>query len=108
MKFKLYFILIIILMLLLPTNLCFAKQIKKIEDMTSNELIDYGRQLEKEETERNEAKQQLELEANRKFNDNIKKEQYSKYIPISIVCIFIAIIVIYILLIHKKQAINRL
>lgn len=108
MKFKLYFTLLIILILLLPINPCFAKHIKKIEDMTSDELIEYGRQLEKEEIEREESKQQIQMDVNKKFNDNTKKKKIIKYIPTFIACILILIFITFILLTHKKQSINRL
>lgn len=74
MNIKKYSIFIMVFILILLSSNVYSMEIKKINEMSTNELIDHGRQLEKREEERQKIEENIQIQANNKFNDVVKKE----------------------------------
>ena len=99
---KILFILLIVALCFSYNNIIYAKQIRKMNELTDNELIEYGRQLEQKEQER----EAIQENANQKFEQAIQKEKRENIIKYSIVIIFIFLLVIILvlsILLHKKN-----
>ncbi len=105
------FILCIVLSILMLTPNSFA-QIKPLNEFTSQELIEYGRELEKKEQERKETIEKEQLNANKKFNEEVKQQEKEKLfdtiMPILVICLNLIIIILGVILyIHISKKRNK-
>ena len=112
MKSKYIFIVILLYILsaLFSSNV-YAKHIVKMNELTDNELIEYGRQLEKEEQEREQARQQLQENANKEFNELVQKKNIETFLKYAIPIVFSILIIIIIVLVvklHNKRTSDKL
>lgn len=81
--------------------------IKSFNEMTSQELIEYGRHLEQEEEKREAfAKKEIE-EANKSFQENLKKDNIAKIYKVVFVILIVITILIAMFLITKYTKRNK-
>lgn len=107
MKSKNYVFLIFLVIFI--SSICstvYAKHIKPINELSINELIEYGRQIEKNERERKETLSNTQIEANNKFNALIQQENKDRTVnvitSIILICFIFTIIILSILLYRSK------
>ena len=103
------FMILLLIIFLFSYDTIYASKIKKIDEMTTNELIEYGRQLEIRKQEMEEYQKNIQVEANNKFNEIVQKEKQEIFLRnIIIITLAIIVIILFIFLLKKSNQNNNL